>query len=208
MGTSRFGDWLRDAVDSIGGNAPNGLVLPLRDERLARERGDDHDQKVLTDVQYEELVGVFSNWMHDNYREQLERANRNAFTMWRALDEELSRDNWREFVKDLDEDEECRILYGTQKMSVSQSLNDGELLFGSFAGADEELEPSTLSTVWQRPWYQRLSELAKEFIAASLIKNSRSAPSEVGVAETEVLKLVKQWDGLVDGRDVAEHEPR
>lgn len=139
MGVPRFGDWLRCAVDSIGGNAPNGLVLPLRDERLARERDD--GQKVFTGVQYEELVRVFSNWMHDNYREQLERANRNAFTMWRALDEELSGVNWREFVKDLDEDEECRILYGTQKMSVSQSLNDGELLFGSFADADEELEP-------------------------------------------------------------------
>lgn len=206
MGVPRFGDWLRCAVDSIGGNAPNGLVLPLRDERLARERDD--DQKAFTGVQYEELVRVFSNWMHDNYREQLEKANRNAFTMWRALDEELSGINRREFVKDLNEDEECRILYGTQQMSVSQSLSDGELLFGSFASGDKELEPAVLSAVWQCPWYRKLSRMAKEFIAAYVIKSGRPELSEGGIAETEVLKLVKQWDDLVDGRDVAEQEPR
>lgn len=200
IGKPDMGAWLISLINDKVLKASCLLYL-LRDEHLSRNREESPDNQLLTDEQFAALARVFSNWMSCNYRSYLESADRDLFTMWKAMDAIFDFCNWAEFEQNLSTDSECNLLYSSQQMDCWTSLSSTpSSRFKLRSIANGILSNNYIQTIWQQEWYPRLSETAKLFLAAfCLATNAEKGHRSSDINESEAVELVRNWDSLSNG---------
>ena len=134
--------------------------------------------------------------MSCNYRSCLESADRDLFTMWKAMDAIFDFSNWAEFEQNLSTDPECNLLYSSQQMACWTSLSSASSSrFKLRSNANGILSNKYIQTIWQQEWYPRLSETAKLFLSAfCLATNAGRELRPSTIHETEAVELVQKWD--------------
>lgn len=205
IGKFEFSNWLIKTIEREKEEFFAGLIYFIRDERLNRENAA-LDKIVLIDECYLELCKKYSNWMNRNFMELLRRAAVFEFKIWQAIDTDNNFSNWNHFENILMENDEAKILFGTQQMSIGRSLNTGEVMFGSIHGGDESITHEMVSSIWQKPWYSSLEPLAKKFIAAHYIKTDPNQNDLDDVTDHRVATLVQEWDRFVINADINNEE--
>ena len=197
IGKPDMGAWLISLINDKALEASCLLYL-LRDENLSRNREESPDNQLLTDEQFAALARLFSNWMSCNYRSRLESADRDLFTMWKAMGAIFDFSNWAEFEQNLSTDSECNLLYSSQQMDCWTSLSSTpSSRFKLRSIANGILSNNYIQTIWQQEWYPRLSETAKLFLAAFYLATNTEVGSRPStIHETEAVKLVQKWDDL------------
>lgn len=198
IGKPGMGTWLISLMNDNKALKANCLLYLLRDENLSRNREESPDKQLLADEQFAVLARLFSNWMSCNYRSCLESADRDLFTMWKAMDAIFDFSNWAEFEQNLSTDPECNLLYSSQQMACWTSLSSApSSRFKLRSNANGILSNKYIQTIWQQEWYPRLSETAKLFLAAfCLATNAERELRPSTVHETEAVELVQKWDDL------------
>lgn len=201
IGKPGMGTWLISLMNDNKTLKANCLLYLLRDENLSRNREESPDNQLLTDKQFADLARLFSNWMSCNYRSCLESADRDLFTMWKAMDAIFDFCNWAEFEQNLSKDPECNLLYSSQQMACWTSLSSTpSSRFELRSSANGILSNNYIQTIWQQEWYPRLSETAKLFLAAfCLATNAEKGSRSSTIHESEAVKLVRNWDSLLNG---------
>lgn len=197
IGKPDMGAWLISLINDKVLKASCLLYL-LRDENLLRNREKSPDNQLLTDKQFSDLARLFSNWMSCNYRSCLESADRDLFTMWKAMDAIFDFCNWAEFEQNLSKDSECNLLYSSQQMASWTSLSSApSSRFELRSNTTGILSNKYIQTIWQQEWYPCLSKPAKLFLAAFyLATNTEVEPRPSTIHETEAVELVQKWDDL------------
>lgn len=201
IGKPGMGTWLISLMNDNKALKANCLLYLLRDENLSRNREETPDNQLLTDKQFADLARLFSNWMICNYRSCLESADRDLFTMWKAMDTIFDFCNWAEFEQNLSKDPECNLLYSSQQMACWTSLSSTpSSRFELRSSANGILSNNYIQTIWQQEWYPPLSETAKLFLAAfCLATNAEKGSRSSTIHESEAVKLVRKWDSLLNG---------
>lgn len=172
-GKPDMGAWLISLINDKALEA-NCLLYLLRDENLSRNREESPDNHLLTDEQFATLARLFSNWMSCNYRSCLESADRDLFTMWKAMDAIFDFNNWAEFEQNLSTDPECNLLYSSQQMACWTSLSSTpSSRFELRSSANGILSNNYIQTIWQQEWYPRLSKNRKVVSGGFLSYNKR-----------------------------------